>query len=69
MVLWELNPEVLGLLWLMASATWMGITSAEGLHDWRERAVPLVRSVRKWMVYIGLTRRSGQWEWPSRAMG
>jgi hypothetical protein len=24
MVLWELNPEVFGLRWLMASATWGG---------------------------------------------
>jgi hypothetical protein len=39
--LWGLNPEVLGLLWLMASATWGEITSAEGLHDWGRRAVPL----------------------------
>jgi hypothetical protein len=42
MALWELIPEVLGSLWLMASATWDGgITSAEGLHDWGRRAVPL----------------------------
>jgi hypothetical protein len=39
--LWGLNPEVLGSLWLMASATWGEITSAEGLHDRGRRAVPL----------------------------
>jgi hypothetical protein len=45
MALWELNPEVLGSLWLtVASATleWRRNTSAEGLHDWRGRAVPLL---------------------------
>jgi hypothetical protein len=26
----------------MASATWGEITSAEGLHDWGRRAVPLL---------------------------
>jgi hypothetical protein len=40
--LWGLNPEMLWSLWLMASATWGEITSAEGLHDWRRRAVPLL---------------------------
>jgi hypothetical protein len=40
MALWGLNPEVLWLLWLMASATWGKITSAEGLHGWGRRAVP-----------------------------
>jgi hypothetical protein len=40
MVLWGLNPELLGLLWLMASATWGEITSAEGLHDSGRQAVP-----------------------------
>jgi hypothetical protein len=33
MPFWELNPEVLASLWLMASATWGEITLAEGLHD------------------------------------
>jgi hypothetical protein len=42
MALLELNPEVLGSLWLMASKTWWGITLAEGLHDWGRRAVPLL---------------------------
>jgi hypothetical protein len=41
MALWGLNSEVLGSLWLMASATWVEITSAEGLHDWGRRDVPL----------------------------
>jgi hypothetical protein len=45
MALWELNTEVLGSLWLMTSATWggggEGITSADCLHDWGRRAVPL----------------------------
>jgi hypothetical protein len=41
MALWGLNPELLGSLWLMASATWGEITAAEGLHDWGRRAVPL----------------------------
>jgi hypothetical protein len=39
------EPRVFGLLWLMASATWGGggeITSAEGLHDWGRRGVPLL---------------------------
>jgi hypothetical protein len=39
MDVWELNPEVLGLLWLMASATWGKITLTEDLHDWGRRAV------------------------------
>jgi hypothetical protein len=39
---WELNTEVLGSLWLMASATWGEITLAEGIHDWGRRAVPLL---------------------------
>jgi hypothetical protein len=42
MALWGLNPEVLWSLWLMASATWGKITSAEGLNDWGKRAVPLL---------------------------
>jgi hypothetical protein len=44
MAFWELNPEVLGLLWLMASATfgWRGITLAEGLNDLGRRTVPLL---------------------------
>jgi hypothetical protein len=42
MALWGLNPEFLGSLWLMASATWGDITSAEDLHDWGRRAVPLL---------------------------
>jgi hypothetical protein len=42
MALWGLNPEVLWSLWLMASATWGEITSAEVLHDWGRRAVPLL---------------------------
>jgi hypothetical protein len=42
MALWGLNPEVLWPLWLMASATWGEITSAEGLHDFGRRAVPLL---------------------------
>jgi hypothetical protein len=42
MAVWELNPEVLGSLWLMASATWDEITLAEGLHDRGRRAVPLL---------------------------
>jgi hypothetical protein len=37
MEVWELNPEVLGSLWLMAFATWGEITMAEGLHDWGRR--------------------------------
>jgi hypothetical protein len=41
MALWELNPEMLGSLWLMASAAWGEVTLAEGLHDCRRRAVPL----------------------------
>jgi hypothetical protein len=41
MALSGLNPELLGSLWLMASATWGEITSAEGLHDWGRQAVPL----------------------------
>jgi hypothetical protein len=40
MVPWSWNTEVLGSLWLMASATWGEITSNEGLHDWGRRAVP-----------------------------
>jgi hypothetical protein len=42
MALKGLNPEVFGSLWLMTSATWGEITSAEGLHDWGRRAVPLL---------------------------
>jgi hypothetical protein len=42
MALWELNPEILGSLWLMASATSERMLLAEGLHDWRRRAVPLL---------------------------
>jgi hypothetical protein len=43
MAFWELNPEMLGSLWLTASATrrGRGIISGEGLHDWGRRAVPL----------------------------
>jgi hypothetical protein len=43
-LVWELNPEVLGSLWMMAFATWVGggITLAKGLHDWGTRAVPLL---------------------------
>jgi hypothetical protein len=41
MAVWVLNPEVLGLLWLVVCATWGEITSAEGLHDWGRRAVTL----------------------------
>jgi hypothetical protein len=41
MAFWEMNPEVLGLLWLMASATRGEITFAEDLRDWGKRAVPL----------------------------
>jgi hypothetical protein len=41
MALWGLNPDVLGSLCLMASATWGGMTSAEGLHDWGGQAVPI----------------------------
>jgi hypothetical protein len=37
---WELSPEVLGSLCLMASATQGEITSAEGLRDWGRRPVP-----------------------------
>jgi hypothetical protein len=49
MAVWGLNPELLGSLWLMASATWGGeITSAEGLHDWGRRAVPL------FLLYTGI---------------
>jgi hypothetical protein len=42
------EPRVFGSLWLMASATWGGgeITSAEGLHDWERRAVPLLSARR-----------------------
>jgi hypothetical protein len=43
LVLSGLNPEILWSLWLMASATWWEITSAEGLHDWGRRAVPLFK--------------------------
>jgi hypothetical protein len=44
MDVWELSPEVLGSLWLMASATWGGgIVLAEGLHDWGRRAAPLLK--------------------------
>jgi hypothetical protein len=42
MAIWELNPAVLRSLWLMAFATWGEITSAEDLHDWGRRAVPLL---------------------------
>jgi hypothetical protein len=36
MAFWELNPEVLELLWLMTYSTLEGggVTLAEGLHDW-----------------------------------
>jgi hypothetical protein len=45
MALWEFNPEMLESLWLMmTSAAWGEITSAEGLHDWRRRAVPLLNN-------------------------
>jgi hypothetical protein len=30
MYVWNLNPEGLGLLWLMASGTWGGFILAEG---------------------------------------
>jgi hypothetical protein len=40
---WELNPEVLGSLWLKAYATWGGgITSAEGLRDGEEGRAPFL---------------------------
>jgi hypothetical protein len=42
MAFWKLAPEVLGSLWLMASATLEGITLAEGLHDWGRQAIPLL---------------------------
>jgi hypothetical protein len=41
---WESNPEVLGSLWLMASAKFGrggGITLFESLHIWRRREMPL----------------------------
>jgi hypothetical protein len=41
MAVWGLNSELLVSLWLMASATWGDITSAEGLHDWGRWVVPL----------------------------
>jgi hypothetical protein len=40
MHVWELNPEGLGSLWLMASVTWGEIILADGLHDRGRRAVP-----------------------------
>jgi hypothetical protein len=42
MALWGLNTELLGSLWLMASATWGENHSVEGLHDWGRQAVPLL---------------------------
>jgi hypothetical protein len=42
MAFWELNSEVLRLLWLMVSLTWGEITLAEGLHDWGRPTVPLL---------------------------
>jgi hypothetical protein len=45
MALWALNLEILGSLWLMASTTWGEITSAEGLHNWGRRAVPLLNYI------------------------
>jgi hypothetical protein len=42
MALWKWNPEVLGSLWLMASATWAETISADGLHDWGRLASPFL---------------------------
>jgi hypothetical protein len=35
------EPREMGSLWLRARASLWGIILAEGLHDWRMRAVPL----------------------------
>jgi hypothetical protein len=42
LVLWELKPEVLGSLWLTASATCGGITLTEGLLVLERWVVPLL---------------------------
>jgi hypothetical protein len=44
--LWELNPEVLGSLWLIASEIWeREITLAEGLHVWEKQAMHLLNYI------------------------
>jgi hypothetical protein len=37
----------------MASATWGKITSAEGLHDWGRRAVPLLNYTLAFALQLG----------------
>jgi hypothetical protein len=39
---WELNPEGLGSLWLMAPATWVENILSEGLHERGRQAKPLL---------------------------
>jgi hypothetical protein len=46
MDVWELNPEDLGSLWLMALRLREEIILAEGLHNWGRRAVHLLNDTR-----------------------
>jgi hypothetical protein len=54
---WELDPEVLGSISLMSSATWgrVEITSAESPHNWVRRVVPLLNYA---MAFILQLRKS-----------
>jgi hypothetical protein len=56
MALWGLNLELLGSLWLMASATLGGggvrITSAEDLHVWGRRTMPLFDNTQAFALQL-----------------
>jgi hypothetical protein len=52
MDIWELNPEGLGSLWLIAFAIcgedFVGIILVEGFHDWSRQAVPRLNYTLAW---------------------
>jgi hypothetical protein len=60
MAFWELNPEVLGSLWLMASATCGGggITLDKGLHDCERRSVPLLNYTLAFSIQLRKSREN-----------
>jgi hypothetical protein len=65
MDVWELNPEGLGSLWLMASVTCGEIILAEGLHDLGGQAVPLLNYTPAFALQLrksmkNLSQGSGQ---------
>jgi hypothetical protein len=70
MVFRELNPEVLGSLWLMASATWGGgIILAESLNDWGRRAVSLLNFTLKFALQLRKSTENLSHDYSLRRLG